>query len=252
MGLALSSRGWSDLPGRLADRFRVVVFDNRGTGRSARPPGFFSMAHMADDAARVLDAANIDRAHVFGVSMGGMIAQELALRHSQRVRTLALGCTYASWLRSRRPSFSVVRDLLDGIFVRRRASRLRLASVLVSAEVLANESGRFVDWMKRAEPAAPLVTALQMAAVFRHATEARLPTIATPTLVITGDGDRLIPPENSRRLAHLIPGSKLVELRGAGHCFPFEQPIETTGVLTNFWDASGTSGASEEPVPCPR
>jgi len=238
MGLGLSSRAWNDLPGRLAERFRVVVFDNRGIGHSTRPPGLFSMAHMADDAARVLDAANIDRAHVFGISMGGMIAQELVLRHPNRVRSIALGCTHASWLRSRRPSLSTIRALVGGIFVRNPASQLRLASILVSDELLTKEPDRFFEWLKRSEKAAPIMTALQMAAIVGHCTERRLAAIDVPTLVITGDADRLVPPENSRRLARRIRGAKLVELAGAGHCFPFERADATVAELTSFFDAS--------------
>ncbi|WP_394830401.1 alpha/beta hydrolase [Pendulispora rubella] len=241
MGFGLSSRGWSDLPARLAERFRVVVFDNRGIGQSTRPPGLFSMAHMADDAARVLDAANIERAHIFGISMGGMIAQEFALRHSRRAQSLALGCTHASWLRHHRPTVATIGALLGGMFVRTPASRMRLASVLVSAELIEKEPQRFTDWVSRSEPATAKMTALQMAAIVRHGTESRLPKLDVPTLVITGAEDRLIPPENSRKLARLIPGAKLVELGATGHCFPLERTDATVAELTRFFEASGRS-----------
>ncbi|WP_394841096.1 alpha/beta hydrolase [Pendulispora brunnea] len=241
MGFGLSSRGWSDLPARLAERFRVVVFDNRGMGQSTRPLGLFSMAHMADDAAHVLDAANIERAHVFGISMGGMIAQELALRHPQRVQSLVLGCTHASWLRHHRPTLSTVGALLGGVLLRTPASRMRLASILVSAELIEKQPERFADWVKRSEPATAMMTALQIAAVVGHCTESRLAKLDRPTLIITGAEDRLIPPENSRKLARLIPGAKLVELGGTGHCFPLEQPDATVAELTRFFDANGRS-----------
>jgi len=101
MGLALSARGWGRLARVLSRHFRVVVFDNRGTGRSGRARLGLRMRDLADDAAAVLDAAGIESADVFGISMGGMIAQELALRHPRRVRRLALGLCCRSSSRAR-------------------------------------------------------------------------------------------------------------------------------------------------------
>src|SRR4051794_18504846 len=93
MGLGASLEAWDRLAPILATRYRTILFDNRGVGRSDVPPGPYSLETMADDAAAVLDAAGVKSAHVIGISMGGMIAQELALRHPSRVRRLILGCT---------------------------------------------------------------------------------------------------------------------------------------------------------------
>jgi pimeloyl-ACP methyl ester carboxylesterase len=239
MGLGFSSRAWDELPPRLAEHFRVITFDNCGTGRSPRPRGPFGIAHLADDAAAVLDAVSAPDAHVFGISMGGMIALELALRHPGRVRSLALGATYAGWLRSAKPSVDVVAGLLAGIATsgRRRdpSAAARLASILVSADHLARDLAGYTRWMARVEHASTAVAALQLLAVARHDTEARIGRIGSPTLVITGDADRLVPAENSRRLARMIPGARLVELPGAGHCFPVERLDETTRHLREFF-----------------
>lgn len=231
MGLGLCSLGWHTLPGRLAERFRVTVFDNRGVGRSTLRRGF-RIRDLADDAARVLDAVGVDRAFVFGISMGGMIAQELALRHPDRVRALALGATFGGHLRSRKPRLSTARDLVLVGLLRRPQVMARL---LVSDAYYASQGERFRAWLACQGRAAHAVVRRQLLAVALHEAERRLPLIRVPTLVVTGDQDRLVPAENSRRLARLIPGARLVELPGAGHAFPFERADETVRLLTEHF-----------------
>src|SRR5213595_1695597 len=149
MGLALSSRAWDRLPELMARRFHVLVFDNRGTGRSARVGVAYRMAALADDAAAVIEAAGTRSAHVFGISMGGMIAQELAIRHPDRVRSLALGCTFASFRRGTSPSLSTRLDLL--LLNLGLVNPARIARVLVSAEWNAGHPRGALEWMRRAE-----------------------------------------------------------------------------------------------------
>jgi pimeloyl-ACP methyl ester carboxylesterase len=242
MGLALSSRAWDALPERLSTHYRVITFDNRGTGRSGRRGLAFVMRDLADDAAAVLRAVGVPEraggaggAFVFGISMGGMIAQHLALRHPGLVRKLALGATHAGWLRSRKPTLSTLGDLLRSLTGRGRARADVLGRYLVSAEWHAQNPHSALDWIKRAERTTLRFAFAQMAAVARHTAEKRLREIAVPTLVLTGDADKLVPHQNSQRLVELIPGAKLVVLRGAGHAFPLERAEEVVRELTQFF-----------------
>jgi 3-oxoadipate enol-lactonase len=231
MGLGLSSRAWETLPLRLSERFRVLVFDNRGTGRSGRRGWMYRMRDLADDAVTVLDAAQVPRADVFGISMGGMIAQELAIRHPDRVRRLALGATFASWLRGHKPSLRTALDLFLVVLQRQRVPAERLGRLLVSREFHAANPTRALEWVVRSGQAELRSAAAQVAAILGHATLHRLERIRAPTLVITGDQDRLVPPRNSEVLAAVIPDARLLVLRGAGHVFPLEREDETVRAL---------------------
>jgi 3-oxoadipate enol-lactonase len=229
MGLAVSSKAWDRLPQILADERFVVVFDNRGTGQSSKEGLAYRMRDLADDAAAVLDAAGVAQADVFGISMGGMIAQELVLRHPSRVRRLALGATFGSFRRRDKPPMRSVWDLI--LLNLGFDSAARLARLLLSKEWHASNPGRGVEWIRAAEPTKFRYALAQSAAILRHDAEQRLKEIEAPTLIITGDADRLVPHRNSERLAQAIPGAKYVVLSGAGHVFPLEREAETVAAL---------------------
>ncbi len=199
--------------------FRVVVFDNRGAGGSDTPPGPYSTAQMADDAAALLSHLGIGRAHILGVSLGGMIAQEVALRHPDRVLRLVLACTAPGGEGSVRPDPAVLRE-----FVRSPGGDLqeeirRVIPFLYSEKYRHAHPGEIEAFIRRrlAQPVSPEGHAAQLAAAVGHSAWDRLGTIQAATLLITGDGDRVVPPENSRRMARRIPGAKLVILPGAPH-----------------------------------
>ncbi len=245
MGLGLSAQAWDRLPARLAERFRVVVFDNRGIGKSGRPGGRYRLHDFADDAAAVLQAVlggsdggaakspagGPGGAHVFGISMGGMIAQELVLRHPQLVRSLVLGATFASWRHSDKPALRVSLTLLAINLVGPRAAH-RLASFLVSPEFAATHPQEFPRWLRRAGLGERSSVLRQLRAIAGHSTLQRLGRVTAPTLVVTGSADLLVPPANSRVLQAQIPGARLVELPGAGHLFPLEREDETVRLLS--------------------
>jgi 3-oxoadipate enol-lactonase len=245
MGLGMCSLAWHRLPERLADRFRVIAFDNRGIGQSTAPRGGFRMRDLADDALAVLDAEGVQQANVFGISMGGMIAQELVLHHPQRVGSLVLGATFASHLRSHKPHPRIARDLLlAGVLLDRTEVMARL---LVSDDCFARQRARFTEYVEQLSVPSLSIARRQVVAIALHDTRARLGQIGAPTLVVSGDRDRLVPVENSRLLAQWIPGARYVELPGVGHGFPFEREEETVRLLRDHCLAP----RSVAPVPAP-
>jgi len=236
MGLSGSGRAWYRLLPHLKGRVKAITFDNRGTGESPGVRGPLSMRSMAREAAEVLDAAGVGSAHVFGVSMGGMIAQELAIRKPERLRSLALGCTFASWRKGVAPSFATKLDL--ALVNLGFATPERLGRVLVSSDFHSKDPRRIVEWLRDSEQAALRYAAAQVIAIARHHTLDRLHRIRAPTLVITGTADRLVPFANSEVLARNIPDARLHLLHGAGHCFPLEREEETVRVLREHFLAN--------------
>ncbi|MGZ3406142.1 MAG: alpha/beta fold hydrolase [Polyangia bacterium] len=236
MGLALSSGAWDSLPARLQDRFRVIVYDNRGVGGSKRSRGWHRMRDYAGDAAVVLRAAGVEEtgAFVFGISMGGMIAQELALQHPKLVRSLILGATHAGWRHSHKPDLEVLLSLV-GANLLGPSAHPRIAPLLVSREFGRERRHELQRWLRAAGVGPPLAVLRQMAAILGHSTMHRLDRIHCPTLVVTGTDDRLVPAINSRILHARIPDARLVELPGAGHVFPLEREDETVQLLVEHF-----------------
>jgi 3-oxoadipate enol-lactonase len=225
MGLGMNSTGWwRTVPVLVEAGFRVLSFDNRGVGRSERVPGPYTVAEMAEDAASVLDAAGVERAHVYGISLGGMIAQELALRHPERVRALVLGATTAGGDRL------VPADEPVNAFVRLRAQMTAEHAVWASVPINYARRTRLEGGDRIAEdiarrlryPVEAEFYTAQLAAAHGH--DARVEDIRAPTLVVHGDEDVLIPPGNGERLAELIPGAELSLWREAAHLYFTDDP----------------------------
>jgi pimeloyl-ACP methyl ester carboxylesterase len=234
MGLGLSARYWLDLPAKLAAHFRVLTLDNRGVGRSSLPARPFSIADLADDAAAVLDAAGVSKAHVFGVSMGGMIAQELALRHAGRVHALALAATTPGGALAYLDMLTVGFALARSMFLPRAEAGRQLLPYLTPSQDISflapwAEIGRQEG---KRDPRGPL---LQLAACSFFSTKSRLPGLQTPALVMAGDYDRIIPCDHSRRLARLLPRAEFHLFPDTGHIFVLERQAEVQQRLQRFF-----------------
>ena len=247
MGLAADSQAWMFQLPDFARRYRTISFDNRGVGRSSKPPGPYSIHEMADEAAGLLDALSIPRAHVVGVSMGGMIAQELVLRHPEKVRGLVLACTYpepdAEVERQREFSLNQFGGSVDASGVMKiDVSAInplmflqQLLPNVFNQEFIDRELPKLMQIFSGALQWGFSMEAIlgQVGAVMSHNATDRLHRIKSPTLVITGDADRLVPPAGSDILAREIPGAKLVKVPGGSHGFNFETPeIFNREVLT--------------------
>jgi pimeloyl-ACP methyl ester carboxylesterase len=220
----------------LRRRHQVVTFDNRGVGRSSVPEPPWSIEAMADDAVAVLDAAGVRQAHVLGFSMGGLVAQELALRHPRRVRSLVLGATHPGGRDAARMDPAAATMLMD----RSPRSPREVAEASVPFLYAETTSRDDIDQDLVVRLRHPLrATAYwgQLDAMRHHdGTLSRLPQLAIPTLVVHGSADRLVQPDNATLLAAAIPGARLEWVVGAGHLFWTDQPVRALQIVSEFLD----------------
>lgn len=234
MGLTGARYHWRGFPERFADSFRVVTFDNRGVGETSAPKGPYTAAQMANDALALLDHLGIEKAAVLGVSMGGMIAQELALAAPARVTKLVLGCTsFGGRTAIPVPPETVMAfgnvgrgpDALRRVIELNFSETWRAANAATVTELL--EHGL-------AHRMTPAGFQGQLGAVATHDSYARIAQISAPTLVISGDEDHLIPVENSRLIAGLIPNARTEILPGVGHMFWIEAADAAATAIRGF------------------
>lgn len=248
MGFTVSSVGWHWNIPDFAKQFRVIAFDNRGVGQSDKPNVPYSMAMFADDTAGVLAGLGIDSAHIFGISMGGMIAQEFALRYPQRVKTLTLGCTNCGGPRTVLPTDPDVLNMLANVNSMDVAqAALTMTKVAVTPWFMQKRMDVLIELQRLSShhPTPQHGMVCQMAAIQGHDTYDRLSQLTMSTLVITGKEDGLVPPENSVTLTQRIPNADLVLLANASHLFNIELPGATVDVVTHFihrrreWQVNG-------------
>lgn len=221
----------------LADDFYVIAFDNRGAGLSSTPAPGYTMADMADDAATLLNLLGIDSAPVFGFSMGGMIALNLALRHPQRVSRLVLGCTTAGGRLHVWPEERVFKALAEPVRSGDRRQDFQDGLWLSVSDQFMGEHPQEIEHLAEvaaANPQTPLGYTGQFQAVLSHDVADRLGEIAVPTLVLHGGADRMIPPENGRLLAEGIPGARLIVFADAGHLFFIERAADVNYAIRRF------------------
>ena len=239
MGYAGSSAAWlRQIPG-LSQEYRVVAFDNRGTGRSDKPDIPYTMEMMAGDIAGLLDAIGIDAAHMYGVSMGGAIAQHFALGYPERVISLILGCAMCGGAHSIMPDTEAMTVLFDFERMQQMTPEERFREALpflFSQEFIDDNPDIIEQFMVKSVEyiTPPHGYTRQAEATMGHDTYDRLPHIKAPTLVIVGDADKIVPVENSRILASRIPGAELVILDNKGHGFFIEAADEANKAILDF------------------
>lgn len=233
-GLGTDSRGWALQRMALGRRYRCYALDNRGVGRSARPPGPYSLERMALDALSVLDNEQVTRAHVIGASMGGVIAQFLAVLHPERVRSLVLACTacqHHEWRRELLAEWAeavqehgmsaLADDGLQWLVGPRLRRRFGVWLNLLARILLQQPPEQFVA---------------QVHAILDASDELRfeLQHVTAPTLVITGSQDSLTPVGDAEELAELIPHARLEVLSGAAHGLMVEAPNAFNDAVLRF------------------
>ena len=232
MGLSYPSYMWHRTRPELAQRYRTIAFDNRGVGQSDVPPGVYSIALMASDAAAVLDAAGVQSAHVFGVSMGGMIAQEFALQYPQRVRSLILGCTAAGGPHAVQAAPEVLATLMRQGMTPEEAKEAIIPFIYDAGTPRARIDEDMVIRMKWYPTPQGYMSQLQ--GIIGWEAYSRIAQITAPTLVIHGETDQLVPVANGRLISDRIPGAKLMLIPHASHIFESDQPGVANRAILEF------------------
>jgi 3-oxoadipate enol-lactonase len=234
MGLGATLEWWRRIVPALSSRYRTIIYDNRGVGRSDVPPAPYSIAGMAGDGVAVMDAAGIESAHVFGASMGGMIAQELALNHPSRVRKLVLGCTACGGTHVVPAAREVGVALAARSTMTREQATWAMAPYIFDAgtprEVVAEDIAHRLNATVTNEGYFAHLSAIRA----WSGTHERLANLKMPVLVIHGETDQLVPPENGRIVAAAIPGSQLVMIPHASHIFFTDQFEASAEALLAF------------------
>jgi pimeloyl-ACP methyl ester carboxylesterase len=233
MGLGWDMTGWQLLMPHLRN-YRVLRLDNRGTGRSDKPDRPYSIRQMALDVVRCMNAAGMESAHVYGASLGSMIAQELAISYPARVRSLVLGCPSPGAI-AFPGSPGILRVILSRDDVSPEESYWR-ATPYLYGRALTERPEAIEEVMQRriASRADPVGVRRQLEAVLRWSSLRRLRNVRSPTLVIHGARDRLIPANNGRLIARLIPGARLHIIKGAGHVYGTDAPEEHLQLLLGW------------------
>jgi 3-oxoadipate enol-lactonase len=237
MGFGATREGWARTIPTLARRFRVLSFDNRGVGDSAASVWPYSVRRMADDAVAVLDAAGEDRAHVYGISLGGMVAQEIALRHPQRVRALVLGATTPGGPRAVLGETPALTFFGRSTLVAREEAAWAAVPYLYGERTRRRHAERIGEDIARRLPfaAGPVTHTQQLVAAATHSTVDRLGDIRAPTFVVHGEEDAIVPADNARLLADGIPGAQLRLWRRAGHLYVTDEPHADREVARFLW-----------------
>ncbi|HXN73983.1 MAG TPA: alpha/beta hydrolase [Candidatus Acidoferrales bacterium] len=232
MGLSYPSYMWHRTRPILAKNYRTIALDNRGVGQSDVPPGVYSIALMASDAAAVLDAAGVDSAHVFGVSMGGMIAQEFALQYPKRVRSLVLGCTASGGPHAIQAEPAALQTLTRQGMTPEEAKEAIIPFIYdegTPRKRIDEDMAIRMKWYPT-----PQGYMSQLHGIIAWEAYSRIAQITAPTLIIHGETDRLVPAGNSKLIAERLPHAKLVLIPRASHIFETDQPVPSNKAIEDF------------------
>ncbi|HEX6312149.1 MAG TPA: alpha/beta hydrolase [Acidimicrobiia bacterium] len=235
-GLGTDSRGWALQRIAFGRRYRCYAVDNRGVGRSGRPPGPYDLTEMAGDALTVLDAEGVERAHVVGASMGGVIAQIIAVLHPERVRSLVLACTSCRHHPWRRELFQ---EWADEVAAGGTSALGTEGMHWLIGPRLRKRFGMWLNLLARIllqQPSESFVAQVQAILAASDDLRFELENVTAPTLVITGSQDALTPIGDAEELAEMIPHARLVELRGAAHGLMVEAPNAFNSAVLDFLD----------------
>ncbi len=238
MGLSANLDWWVPEPiTTLARHFKVITFDNRGAGRSGDPGVACTIKDFADDTVGLMSALNIPKAHVLGISMGGMIAQELVLNYPDRVDKLVLCSTNAGGSKQVPPSMEVLKLLgADRTGLTDEQVARSTISLLYPPEFVKNHPDHVEATMRQIlkAPIKPDSYKRQIQAILQFNAGRRLKTVSTPTLVLHGKKDLLIPPENADIIAKLIPGAKVALFEESGHALFSIEPEKVNQTIIDF------------------
>ena len=246
-GLGLPGAAFSLVTASFTPRYRVLTVDPRGAGASAKPDAPYTAETAVDDVTAVLDTADVEQVHFVGLSMGGMIGQELALARPERVASLLLLSTYAAVDEWSGRCMRLRRKLIDRLGL---LDQFELSLLLVSCPITVCRAPELVELferMLRADPPPVEAYRRQLDFCLAHDARSRLPQLATPTLVITGSDDILTPPHPGRELARLIPGALYREVTEASHALLWERPNTLAELIESFiaWVRAGQPSSRE-------
>jgi len=227
MGFGATLDGWNSQAPFFAKHFKVVTFDNRGVGKSDKPNGPYTTAIMAEDTVHLMDSLGIEKSHILGASMGGLIAQELAINHPERVNKLVLACTFAR-LAMADPEGAKSKDTPE-------ERQKRVLGLAFNKPLYRFFYGALAN-LRSVPPGSPEAAGIdgQNAAVSTHDTVDRLTSISAPTLIIVGTGDRLVNPTASEFLSGKIPNARVAKIEGGSHSFNVENKKEFNREVLKF------------------
>ncbi|MFX1276548.1 MAG: alpha/beta fold hydrolase [Promethearchaeota archaeon] len=242
MGLSANSSWWAeDIIKKFSKYFKVIIFDNRGAGKTDSPEKPYSIKMFTDDTVALMNVLGIKKAHIFGVSMGGMIAQELVLNYPEKVDRLVLGCTNCGGSKQVLPSLEVMGKLANPPEDLTSEDIIEDTIPLLYTQKFIDENPEYIEDVKKIvfkTPITPDAFKRQVGAILGFNSYRRLKNINVPTLIIHGKKDIMAPPENAGVLAKQIPNAKVILFDDAAHSFFQPEPDRVINTILEFLQAS--------------